>query len=181
MVYHFRVISNEVDDFIFEIAIDSNALFIDFHTFIQKELGFDSSQITSFFITDDEWNKEIEVTLLDMLGDSDQHRVMDQVKLDDLLDRPKNRLLYAFDLLADRVLFMELAEIKEGSIDKPLCLRLEGTPPPQYSEVEFALSEEDLSDEFNSFGIDQDDLDEDWENDNQKGFYGEEPDDKDFY
>lgn len=179
MIYHFRVISNEVDDFIFEIAIDSNVLFIDLHTYIQKELGYDSSQITSFFITDDEWNKEIEVTLLDMLGDSEYHRVMDQVRLEDLLTQSKQRLLYAFDLLADRVLFMELAELKKGKLDTPLCLRLEGTPPPQFSEIEFTISDDEVNDEFNSFGIDQEDFD--WNNENSEELYGEEPNDNDFY
>lgn len=178
MIYHFRVISNEVDDFIFEIAIDSKTLFVDLHAYIQNELGFDSSQVTSFFITDEEWNKEIEVTLLDMIADSD-HRVMDQVRLEELLTHNKQRLLYTFDILADRVLFMELTEIIKGTLKYPACLRKEGTPPPPFSEDNLISPIDEIEDEFNSFNIDEEDLD--WDNDNQEDYFREDSEDNNYY
>lgn len=180
MIYNLRVISNEVDDFILEIAIDSIDLFVDLHSFLQKELNFDSSQITSFFITDDEWNKETEVTLLDMMGDNEHNKVMDQVCLEDLITRKKQRLLYTFDVLADRVLFLELTDIKEGSIDSPICLRKEGTPPPaQVSVDSFLITENEIDDEFDSFDIDEEDFD--WDSENPEEYHGEEPDDNNYY
>jgi hypothetical protein len=179
MIYHFRVISNEVDDFIFDLAIDSNQLFIDLHTYIQQELGFDPSQLTSFFITDDEWNKEIEITQLDMLGNSDLIRVMDQVKLEELLTQAKQRLLYAFDLLTDRVLFMELTEIKAGSLATCSTLRREGANPPPVVEDPLFGADDEYNEEFNSYEGDAEDLD--WDNDQEAGDYHEEPDDHEFY
>lgn len=178
MIYNFRVISNEVDDFIFEIAIDSKVRFVDLHSFIQKELSFDSSQITSFFITDADWNKEIEITLLDMMEESDWHKVMDQVSLEDLLSQTRQRLLYTFDVFADRVLFMELTAMEEGNLQKPVCLRKEGTPPAAVADDDFKLPE-GLNEEFNSEGIEEDDLS--WGDENQDDYFGEEPDDSDYY
>ena len=115
MVYHFRLISSEIDDFIFEILIDSEAYFFDLHLFIQENLNFDKSQITSFFITDEYWNKEIEITLLDMAFGESGQLVMDKVKLNELVSSLRQRLLYVFDLFSERVLFMELIEIKDRS------------------------------------------------------------------
>lgn len=178
MIYHFRVISNEVDDFIFEIAIDSKACFVDLHTFIQKELSFDSSQITSFFITDADWNKEVEITLLDMIEESEQHKVMDQVSLEDLLTQTKQRLLYTFDVFADRVLFMELTAINEGDLLNPACLRKEGTPPPPVAVDDFSLPD-DLNEAVDSEGFDEDDFG--WNDENPDDFPGEEPDDDHYY
>ncbi len=179
MIYHFRVISNESDDFIFEIAIDSKTLFVDLHNYIQSELDFDKSQITSFFLTDEDWNKEIEITLLDMMVDSEHHKVMDQVMLEDLLTQPKQRLLYTFDIIADRVLFMELIEINQGNLDKPACLRKEGTPPPPFTDDDFSDNNFNVDEEFDSFGMDDEDMD--WGNDDHEDYSGEEPDESNYY
>ena len=66
MVYKFRIISDEVDDFLREIQIDSEASFYDLHEAILKSTGYKDDQMTSFFICDDDWEKETEITLEDI-------------------------------------------------------------------------------------------------------------------
>ncbi len=178
MIYYFRVITSESDDFIFEFAINSKTLFSVLHTYIQKELGFDNTMITSFFITDENWNKEIEVTLIDMVDD-DQHMVMDKVCLEDLIQQKKQRLLYAFDMFAERVLFMELTDIKQGPLDKPECLRLEGTPPPQFAGEEFDLAGDENFDDNDFYSSNDDDLD--WDKDNSDKYYGDDSEESNYY
>lgn len=48
MVYKFRIISDEVDDFLREIKIDSEASFYDLHEAILKCTGYKDDQMTSF-------------------------------------------------------------------------------------------------------------------------------------
>lgn len=155
MIYFFRAISNESDDFLIDIAIDSGSRFLDLHNFIQQRLDYDSTQMASFFVTDDEWNKEQEITLIDMMEEESGCLVMDKVALEDLLRDKKQRLLYAFDLFAERVLFMELTQIDGGSLKQPVCTRQEGTPPPQFLDEDFsldALEEEEIyNDELDDF------------------------------
>ena len=55
MIYRFTIISDEVDDFIREIKIDSEATFFDLHEAILKAAGYKDDQMTSFFICDDDW------------------------------------------------------------------------------------------------------------------------------
>src|SRR5690554_1351866 len=93
MIYFFRAISNESDDFLFDLAMGGSATFLDLHQTIQQHLNFDATQMTSFFLTDEDWQKEKELTLLDM-SDGGEGAVMDAVKLEDLLTAPKQRLLY---------------------------------------------------------------------------------------
>lgn len=57
MIYRFTLISDEVDDFIREIKIDSEATFFDLHEAILKAAGYKDDQMTSFFICDDDWEK----------------------------------------------------------------------------------------------------------------------------
>ena len=66
MIYRFTLISDEADDFIREIQIDPEATFYDFHEAIVKSVGYTDDQMTSFFICDDDWEKEKEVTLEEM-------------------------------------------------------------------------------------------------------------------
>lgn len=58
MVYKFRIISDEVDDFLREIKIDSEASFYDLHEAILKCTGYKDDQMTSFFICDEDWEKK---------------------------------------------------------------------------------------------------------------------------
>lgn len=58
MVYKFRIISDEVDDFLREIKIDSEASFYDLHEAILKCCKYKDDQMTSFFICDDDWEKK---------------------------------------------------------------------------------------------------------------------------
>ena len=47
--------SDEVDDFIREIQIDSEATFHELHEAILKAAKYSDDQMTSFFICDDDW------------------------------------------------------------------------------------------------------------------------------
>ena len=53
MIYRFTLISDEVDDFIREIKIDSEATFFDLHEAILKAAGYKDDQMTlsSFVMT----------------------------------------------------------------------------------------------------------------------------------
>jgi hypothetical protein len=180
MNYHFRIISNEVEDFIFEILIDSEVYFIDLYHFIQEKLNFDNSQMASFFITDSEWNKEVEITLLDMMGGEGENLVMDKVRLSELVTNKRQRMLYVFDLFAERCLFIELTDINNKRIKTPACLRLEGEPPNPVSEnfdmgLDEIIEENEFDETFEeAYNDDYDDnnyKDSDLSFDNDEDFY----------
>lgn len=145
MLYKFRVISSENDEFIREIAINSHSTFFDLHAFIVEELEYEKSQITSFFLTDRNWHKELEVTLIDMTDGQDPDiKVMDRTKMGELITEKKQRLLYVFDQFAERALFLELFEIQNCDIDQPKCIRRAGIPPEQLDSS--AMESGDLTD-----------------------------------
>lgn len=133
MIYRFTIVSDEVDDFVREIKIDSDATFYDFHKAILEATGYKDDQVTSFFICDENWEKEKEVTLEDMNTRSDEDSwVMVETRLSDLLEDEKQRLLYVFDPLADRVFFIELTEIIPGKdLAQAICSRKQGKAPKQ--------------------------------------------------
>lgn len=154
MVYKFRIISDEVDDFLREIKIDSEASFFDFHEAILKSTGYKDDQMTSFFICDDDWEKEIEVTLEDMGNSSSEEDsfVMKDTLLSELVEDEKQKLIYVFDPLAERVFFIELSEIITGKdLEHAICSRKEGNPPQQTIDFEEQMANNtslDLGEDF---------------------------------
>lgn len=157
MIYHLRAISNESDDFVLDIAIDSQFTFLELHDFIQEKLDYDPSHMASFFTTDEDWNKEHEITLIDMDEEAENTSCMERTRLKDLLTHPKQRILYAFDLFSERVLFMELSQIDEGKLQFPVCTKLQGTAPVQFSESGFSLDAQEVNND-SFYDDDMDDL-----------------------
>ena len=164
MVYRFTIISDEVDNFRREIQIDAEATFLDLHNAILKSVGYPNDQMTSFFICDDNWEKETEITLEEMDTTSDMDSwVMEETPLSELLEDEKQHLLYIFDPLADRAFFIELTEIITGkSLDEAVCTKQTGEAPQHVLDFDQLMATQvvavDLDD---SFGDDEDfDLDE---------------------
>lgn len=153
MVYRFTIISDEVDDFVREIKIDSEATFFDFHRAILNATSYKDDQMTSFFICDDDWEKEKEITLEDMGTNSEEDSwIMKETLLSDLIEDEKQKLLYVFDPLTERVFFIELSEIITGQdLDKAICSKKHGNPPAQaidFEEMSAANSSIDLDENF---------------------------------
>ena len=142
MVYRFTLISDEVEDFVREIKIDSEATFFEFHEAILKAAGYQDEQMTSFFICDDNWEKEQEITLEDMGGYSDEDNyIMRETHLSELVEDEKQRLIYIFDPLTERVFFIELSEIEYGKdIENAICTRKEGNAPKQTVDFDEMLA-----------------------------------------
>lgn len=154
MIYRFTMISDEVDDFMREIQIDSEATFFDFHETILKSVGYKDDQMTSFFICDEDWEKEKEITLEDMGSSSEEDIwIMKETRLSELLEDEKQKLLYVFDPLTERVFFIELSEIITGKdLKHAICSKREGNPPAQtidFDEIATTnTSTEDLGENF---------------------------------
>ena len=153
MIYRFTIISDEVDDFVREIQIDPEATFYDFHEAILKSAGYTNDQMTSFFICDDDWEKEKEITLEEMDDNPEMDSwVMKETQLSELVEDEKQKLIYVFDPLAERVFFIELSEIITGKdLEHAICSRKEGNPPQQTIDFEEQMANNtslDLGEDF---------------------------------
>ena len=138
MIYRFTLISDEADDFIREIQIDPEATFYDFHEAIVKSVGYTDDQMTSFFICDDDWEKEKEVTLEEMDDNPEiDSWVMKDTQVSELVEDEKQKLLYVFDYMTERCFFIELSEIITGkNMTGAKCTKKAGEAPKQTVDFE---------------------------------------------
>ena len=136
MIYLFRIISDEDQEFYRDVVIDGSDTFLDFHHTIQKDLGYDPSQLASFFIASEQWEKMQEITLIDMMQEPDQPAItMDQATLVEFITEETQRLIYVFDFFTERAFFIELLEELDqiSPRDTPFIGHAKGEAPPQLS------------------------------------------------
>ena len=154
MVYKFVVLSDEDESFVREFEFLDSQTLMDFHNIIQEELEYDKSQLASFFLATDNWEKEEEFTLFDMGTGSS---TMETAVLEEIIFRKNQKLLYVFDFFNDRGLFVEyVGESKEVTgREYPLCTNSKGIPPKQ---VVFGGSAKKL---YNNIVVSDDDEDDD--------------------
>lgn len=130
MVYRFVVLSDEDEAFVREFEFLDSQTLLDFHNALQEELEFDKSQIASFYLSTENWEKEEEFTLFDMGAGSS---TMEDAVLEEVIYRKNQKLLYVFDFFNDRALYIEyVGEVKEEEgMDYPACTSSKGLPPKQ--------------------------------------------------
>jgi len=130
MVYKFVVLSDEDESFVRELEFLDTHTLMDFHNLIQYELEFDKSQLASFFLASDKWEKEEEFTLFDMGSGTS---TMEVAVLEEIIYRQNQKLLYVFDFFNERAFFVEYTGEKPeiDGREYPSCTNSKGVPPKQ--------------------------------------------------
>lgn len=162
MVYKFVILSDEVDDYRREIEIDGEATFMELNNILIKSNAWKNDQMNSFFLSDDDWEKGQEITMVDMNEDPTREGapVMDRTHIDDLISEEGANLLFEFDQMCDRYLYMHLKSIEvKAHLLEPKVTLTKGKAPQQTKDIDaFIRSLEQES--SNMYGDDEFDPDE---------------------
>lgn len=140
MELKFRLVSSDSDEFFRDIAMKDSHTFADFHLAIQEACGYDKSQMSSFFISDENWERGFELPLIKM---QEEDISMEECKLGDFVKKPKDRLIYVFDFFSNRSFFVEMfASEKEPENRKyPFLLKERGDAPLQIFMEEVSIND----------------------------------------
>ena len=116
MILKFRMLSDENDNFVRDFEVEPMMKLSEFHDFIIKSIGYDDC-MASFFTADEEWQRCREFTLMDM-GDTgyegeDAPLPMSKTSLAEIIVADYTRLIYLFDMFADRAFYIELVGSSE--------------------------------------------------------------------
>lgn len=146
MTFQFRLLSDEVDSFQLDVEVPYDMNLLDFHKFIRRIVGYNPCEMASFFMSDSEWEKLREFTLIDMgVDDSDFDPdedidemappvAMERVQLGQIIHNRFDRLIYVFDMFAERQFFIELlrSEKSAAGVEYPRIIELQGAAPAQF-------------------------------------------------
>ena len=152
MVFRFRMLSDENDNFVRDYEVLYDTTLLDFHNFILRSLEYEDC-MASFFTADDRWEKQREFTFMDMDDGSENAPVaMEKVTLGQII------LIYLFDLFGDRAYYLELTGAyeadKEASYPREIYAQAEA--PDQYDPSKNRVDDEgsifgEMMSDFNDF------------------------------
>ena len=140
MVYRFRVTYEDHEDVYRDIEIKSSQSFLELHSAIQQAIGFDNSKSATFYMSDDYWRKEEEISVENT---SDEKAKKSKIKKDepkkkktiaDHIDNPHQRFVYVFDPEREWTFLLELLKIvpENNTAPYPQCIKSSGASPKQY-------------------------------------------------
>jgi hypothetical protein len=144
-VYKFRI-ALEQDDTIFrDIEIAPNASFLQFHQTIIMAFGFDGKHQSSFYKSNDNWHKGLEVCL----NQKDGVKLMEKVLLVSFIDDPHQKIYYQYDPENDWCFYVELIGIinEQEKVKYPRISRSEGLAPKQYGNMPVSSKDGDIFEE----------------------------------
>lgn len=165
--YKFRVLlDTENDSEIFrDIVIDQQANFEIFYRAITTAFDFKNEQMASFYISNDDWDKGEEISLVDVNFDPDAEPVglMDNLNLEDRVQSSDQKFILVHDFMSMWIFLCELQEIIDEKVETPYVALAIGKAPDENSRQDFENFEEEFGlDEEDEFG-DDDFSDEDYD------------------
>ena len=152
-VYRFKVTLEDNDDISRDIDIKSGQTFEQFHIAIQEAYKFDAKHSASFFVSDDYWRKNQEITLKkedlpleeeEIRKNVDPKKLMKDVKIAKYIEQPHQRFVYIFDTVVQWSFLIEMVKITDENpkLNYPICSRSVGTAPKQYKTVPIIKDEQ---------------------------------------
>lgn len=155
--YVFRIVLDYEEDVFRDVSLASEASFLELYQFITASFNFKGEELGSFFLSNDDWEKGEEITLVDMGFDfpGEVKRAMADTKLNDLVTEKGQKLICVYDFMRMWCFFIELIEIKElPTLCTPELILSYGKAPKEdskeiYEEMDLVADYE--LDEFDEF------------------------------
>lgn len=150
--YRFKVYLEDNEDVFRDIDIKAAQTFEQFHTVIQEAFKFDAKHSASFFVSDDYWRKNQEITLRkedlpldeeEIRKQVDPKKLMADIKIAKYIEQPHQRFVYVFDPNVQWTFLIEMLKIVDDNakLTYPAITKSIGAPPKQYKQVNMAKEE----------------------------------------
>ena len=155
----FRVLldSKDQEKVFRDILISDTDNFESFYKAIISAFRFEGDQMASFYISNDEWDKGHEISLMDLSYDDDAIDAIPSV-LKDFIEEPDQKIILVYDFLRMWIFLAELVGYEQETPVEPIVSLAMGMAPPEDSRVT------DLGDDDEILGDlyeDDDDTDDD--------------------
>jgi hypothetical protein len=175
MAYKFRVLldSKSKVEVFRDIVIGQQATFEAFYMAIKSAFNFNSEQMASFYVSNEDWDKGEEISLMDVNFDPDADPValMANLMLEDRVQDADQKFILVHDFMNMWIFLVELQGFVDDMPNMPEMVLAVGVAPAEDSREPIASFEvthlTDESDEFDDLfdddNFDLEDFDEGYE------------------
>jgi hypothetical protein len=106
--FKFRVIVDTEEDVFRDIELPTSATFSELHRSILEHFNFEDGEMASFYLSNEEWEKGLEIPLMDM---GDGVVSMDNAVLHEMLHQVGDKVLYLYDFLRMWIFYVEVIDV----------------------------------------------------------------------
>jgi len=172
----FRILldSDKNEEVFRDVLISDTSDFETFYHAIMKSFDFKGDQMASFYVSNEDWDKGHEISLLDMSYDDDSidspASVMKNAVIKDFLEEPDQRFILVYDFMKMWIFLVELIGYDRNEPESPQMLLAIGNTPKEESREALdeellheseSLSEDEEEDDFGFNEFDDDYSDDD--------------------
>jgi hypothetical protein len=157
-IFKFRVIIDTEQDVFRDIEINTMSTFEELHRAILKAFDWDEGEMASFYKSNDQWERGLEIPLMDMGDDLVETEEdtpptvsMSTLKLNQIVSKPDEKMVYVYDFMRMWCFYIELQAVTKAA------------PSVLYPRVTMVFGDapEMTSKEFDLFTMPADDGDDD--------------------
>ena len=118
-----RVVADTHEDIFIDFNIHKVSNFRKIHDFLIEKFNLDNLELSSFYYSNDNWDKGEEITLLNMnFEDETNLKFMDMVILKEVFEEGHVKFLYVNDFLNMNIFYLEILQESYLSTEKPLVV-----------------------------------------------------------
>lgn len=118
-----RIVADTQEDIFADLRIHKENNFLTIHDFLVENFHLDKLEMSSFFYSNDDWDKGEEITLMNMnIGDDKMIKFMESITINEVFQEKKLKFLYVNDFLNMNIFYVEI--LKESDLEKDETLKL---------------------------------------------------------
>lgn len=156
-----------------DILVDENDNFESLYQAIISSFRFEGNQMASFYMSNEDWDKGHEISLMDMnYGDEavdEKASVMSSAIIRDFIEAPDQKMILVYDFLRMWIFLIELIERTDERVKKPQTTLSVGMAPPEDSRMA-GFEEEEGGPEGFGEELDEEDTDDIFDDDFEDGY-----------
>ena len=167
-IYRFRVSFEDYEDIYRELDMPSKSSFLDLHEQIHQSLGYDLERSSSFYVSNDQWKKGIEIAYLpNAKKQANKVLLVADIRLSKFIDDPHQKFYYIYNFDKPYEFHVELIKIlkEEEGKEYPALYKKMGEAPKNITAANFPLMDEMEDDEEDEipeegteeYGVDEED------------------------
>ena len=118
-----RIVADTQEDIFADLRIHKKNNFLTIHDFLVENFRLNKLEMSSFFYSNDDWDKGEEITLMNMnIGDDQTVKFMESITINEVFKEKKFKFLYVNDFLNMNIFYVEI--LKESDLEDNETLKL---------------------------------------------------------
>ncbi|MEY2938882.1 MAG: hypothetical protein RL062_1471 [Bacteroidota bacterium] len=158
--YKFRVIVDTEEDVFRDLELATSSTFAELHRSILEHFDFEDGEMASFYLSNEEWEKGLEIPLMDM---DDGVVSMENAVLHEMVHQVGDKILYVYDFMRMWIFYVELVEVGTSQDDKSyphLALSFGEAPDQDSKEMDSMFEADGMEEDMSAGGDDEEGEDE---------------------